>query len=385
MIDPKWAEYGTPRQAECVRLAVASSVSAAARQMGISRATARELIDKARMAASRAGYAPEADYTHPQPKPFVTKGVSTLYRADGSIGAQWVKSKLGDEYRDEVIREAAKDLAESVTPGKRVPPPKRTDEDLICVYPFGDPHWGMFAWPEETGGEAWDLKLAQQTFVRYIDEIVDRSPPSKHALAIDLGDAFHTDNSTNRTNASGHALDVDTRWARVFKMGAQIMRYLVDRLLKKHENVTVWCLRGNHDDHTAFTLACVLEAFYRENPRVSVDTRWSKFHFLEFGVNMFCATHGDTCKREKIGEVMACHDGGAMWGRTRERKAFSGHIHHQTVLETPGVISETYNTLAPADAWHANAGYSAKRDLKCEIYHREHGLVGVNVARVLKI
>ena len=44
--------------------------------------------------------------------------------------------------------DGAKDEIEPVQP---VPAPKDCDSDLLTVYPFGDPHAGLYAWEAETG------------------------------------------------------------------------------------------------------------------------------------------------------------------------------------------------------------------------------------------
>lgn len=379
----KWCDYCTPRQKQIVEVVDKLGVRGAAKKLGIDRSTVDAALDGAELLAARAGYAPSHDSTHTAPPGYHVKGTSTLYGEDGVPKLQWVKTQA-NAFEREILIEAARELATEATPLPRVTAPTNLNEDLTVIYPIGDPHWGMFSWPEETQGPAWDLKIAEATFQQYIDQIVEASPPAKHALCIDLGDAFHTDNSTNRTNASGAQLDVDTRWAQVFKVGTRIMHRLIERLLSKHETIRVWCIRGNHDDHSGFMLACVLEALYANNPRVIVNTEWNTFKYHEFGRCYFMATHGHTCKREQLPLIMATHDPAA-WGRTIHRKAYSGHIHHESVKEFPGMVSESYNTLAPGDAWHSASGYRSKRDLKSETWHRTQGLIATSVARVLPL
>ena len=86
------------------------------------------------------------------------------------------------------------------------------------------------------------------------------------------------------------------------------------------------------------------------------------------------ATHGDTVKHEALLGVMAC-DQAQAWGRTSHRYWYTGHVHHQSVKEFPGVICESFLTLAAKDAYAAGHGYRAGRDMVCITQHREHGEV----------
>lgn len=54
----------------------------------------------------------------------------------------------------------------------------------------------------------------------------------------------------------------------------------------------------------------------------------------------------------------------------------TGHVHNRRQLELPGVMWETFRTLAPADAWANAAGYRAGRDMTSITFHAEHGEIG---------
>lgn len=61
------------------------------------------------------------------------------------------------------------------------------------------------------------------------------------------------------------------------------------------------------------------------------------------------------------------------WGATEFRHWLCGHIHHWTAKEHPGVVVETFRTLAGKDAWHAGKGYRSRRDMNCIVYHKQYG------------
>ena len=62
-----------------------------------------------------------------------------------------------------------------------------------------------------------------------------------------------------------------------------------------------------------------------------------------------------------------------LWGATKHRMWFVGHVHHQDIKEYRGCTVEYFRTLAARDAWHAGQGYRAGRDMRLIVLHREHG------------
>jgi hypothetical protein len=317
------------------------------------------------------------------PDGYLTRGRSTLYNKRGEIIAEWVKTAKDKEDEYKAIMEAIKGIADDWVKPKAIQKPKGfLEDDLLTVIPLGDPHFGMFSWAQETGQD-FDLNIAEANLVAAVDHLVALAPKAKNALLINLGDFFHADNASNQTT-HGTRVDVDTRWSKVLRVGIRAMRRCIDRLLEKHEKVTVICEIGNHDSHSAQMLALALEAFYENEPRVEIDTSPAKFHWYRFGKNLLGVTHGDTVKAKDLPGVMAC-DRARDWGETEYRYWYTGHVHHDTVKEYPGVIVETFRTLAPADAWHKNQGYRSGQDLKLDVIHKKYGRVNRHVIGIRQI
>ena len=347
---------------------------AAAKDLGIEVSALDARIVEAWRKAARAGYSPKHDYTHPQPDGFHTKGVSTLYRADGTVAQQWVKSAKDTEDRIDMLREAFQTIAEPFR-GASEPTkaPKSCDEDLLTIYPIGDEHLGMLSWSIETGAD-FDLEIAERNLVAAVDKLVDLAPPSEVDWLVDLGDFFHTDNGSNRTNASGHTLDVDSRYVKMCTVGVRGVRRCVDRMLEKHKRVRCTFEIGNHNEYSALWLGLAIGAFYENNPRVEVDPSPAFAHWYRFGKCLIGVTHGHTVKPQALAEVMAT-DRAKDWGETSFRYWYTGHVHHDSLKEFRGCTVETFRTLAARDAWHTQQGYRSGRDMKCDVLHKDRGKI----------
>jgi hypothetical protein len=136
----------------------------------------------------------------------------------------------------------------------------------------------------------------------------------------------------------------------------------------------VICVIGNHDDIGALWLQQALALKYEDNPRVRIETKPGKFHYYQHGKVLIGTTHCDTGKPEKLSGVMAA-DMPVAWGETEFCYWFTGHIHSRKVLEFPGVMWETFRTLAPNDAYATSAAYRSGRDMTSIVMDERFGEV----------
>lgn len=318
----------------------------------------------------------------PIPAGHFVHGVSTLIGKDGQTKNQWIKTAKASESRAEILERLLADLPSKVPVLDEIPAPTRpaTDE-LLTVYPMGDPHIGMLSWAPETG-DNFNLAIATSITRAAIDELVQHEPRSSEALIVNLGDFFHSDNAQNRTARSGNALDVDGRFPKVLRVGIELMIYAIAAALRAHARVKVVCLPGNHDDHTSLMLQIALDLHFASNPRVTIETSPAARVYHRFGANLLGMTHGHTRAARKSQDLESCmaNERPRDWGETRHRWFLTGHLHHKVQEETRGMVREVFRTLAARDAWHAAEGYiGAQRDMCRVSLHREWGEIGRTV------
>jgi hypothetical protein len=345
----------------------------AAKALGLHHSTINDSISglKRRAALSNGGNEQLASV----PDPYYVKGTSTLLGPDGETKLTWVKTAVDYDHMQALQREFVKELAGGIEPAKPVPAPKKFDGDDIMVgYPLGDHHFGMLAWGKETGDD-WDTKIAKEQLQSATEYLVQRSPSSRTALFCNLGDLLHTDNRTNRTPTSGHILDVDSRYARIIRFAAYGMCTSIEQLLRKHETVHVVNVPGNHDPDSASWVSLVMEAYFRNEPRVIVNVSPTKMLFHRFGLNMIAMTHGDTMKMMQIPGIMANLQP-KMWGECAYRCAWTGHVHHRITVnakEWGGADVEAFGVLPPSDAFAASLGYCSWRRMQSITLHKDGG------------
>lgn len=368
-------EFCTVRQLEVLQaFEKHGSQRKAAKELKCAQSWVAQCLKYVRKKAAIRGVSPEHDMTKPVPEGFVVKGVSTYYDNEGKPKGQWVKSSIDEQKRAELMQEAVRVLSEEVKGlSPLISKPKGTLKDLLTVIPIGDPHHGMYAWAAEAGDD-FDSEIAKRLTLGAVDRLMSSTPPSKTCVILPLGDVFHVNDQSNVTPGHKHQLDADSRFVRVLGIGIETYRHAIIRALEKHDEVIVRFVQGNHDPQAIWALAFTIHAYFSNEPRVKVDLSPSKFWFYRFGKVLLGATHGDTVKHDALLGVMAS-DRAEDWGQTKHRYFYTGHVHHQSVREYPGLICESFRTLAAKDAYAAGHGYRAGRDMVAIIHHIEHGEV----------
>lgn len=317
--------------------------------------------------------APERGDRFEVPAGHVVKGVSALVDAEGRVIQQWQKTAVERSPVDiaAVLKEAFRD----VQPAEPITAPTHVYDDLLTLTPLADWHIGLFSWHRETDTN-WDLKIAESVIGSAIEDLIARSLPSGNAIVLGGGDLLHSDNNENKTARSGNVLQVDGRYQKVLMTACRLVVRSIDASLKRHGHVTVRILPGNHDEHASVAVAYFLLAWYRNEPRVTVDVDPSLFFWFRFGKVMIGATHGHTVKLKDMASIMA-HRRAEDWGATRHRFVHGFHIHHSSKFasEGGGVISESHQTPTPQDAWHFGSGFLSGRSMQSISYHKEYGEV----------
>lgn len=341
----------------------------AAAALGITRSTLQERVKRLPIR----GYSPAHDMTHAVPEPYVVKGVSTLYRDDGTVAAQWVKSVIDRERARKLVEEALAAAAESIPREKPRSFSGHSCADLLNVFVLTDYHLGMLSWGEETG-EDWDIGIAENLLVSLFSTQIAMAPAADVAILAQLGDFLHTDGLEAITPTNGHQLDADTRFAKIVRIAIRALRRVIGLLLEKHPRVHIINAEGNHDLASSIWLREMLSALYEDEPRVTVDRNPDPYYCYEWGKTSLFFHHGHIRKPASIDDVFAAKFR-EVFGRTKYSYAHMGHLHSVDVKETNLMLVEQHRTLAAKDAYASRGGWISGRDAKCITYSKEFGEV----------
>jgi len=325
---------------------------------------------------------PEHGEVFEVPKGMRLKGVTALTDAEGRVMHMHQMARESTGIDHVAVAEALLKTFEDVKPAKPTKAPNRPGTSDFCsLTPCNDWHVNMFAWGKENPipGEDknWDLLIAEPLIGAAVCEVVQRSRPSRLAIVLGGGDLTHADNKENKTARSGNVLDCDGRYPKAVQVACRLKVLTIDAHLERHNEIIVRILPGNHDEHTAVAVAYYLHAYYRNEPRVTVDIDPSLFWWHRFENVMLGATHGHTVKLQEMPMIMANRRPGD-WGATRHRYVHGFHIHHKTLygFESDGCYMESHQAPIPSDSWHYSEGYITGQSIQSICYHRQVGEYG---------
>lgn len=384
-IDPNLKSWATERQGEYIdAVNKHGSYRAAARALGVNDTSILRSIASLRRSAQVRGYSPDHDMVHPVPDTHVAKGISTMYDGDGKVRAQWVKSDLRQEVYNQMVQEAIGSFIESVPQVVAPTPPVDFSSDVIPWIQVGDAHIGMLAHAAEVG-ENFDLKIAERELRGAIDQIVSEMPACKRAVLNDLGDATHYENFTATTEASGHALDYDSRFPKMIDVYVDTMLYLVERLLTKVETLDVIINQGNHSRTNDIWMAKLLRRLYAHTGRVNVLQNESVFIAYRMGKTLVMVHHSDKTKPGKLPAVMA-NDFAKDWGETEFHYIDVGHVHHRQVAKDEnGAVVESWNHLAANDKYAHDGGWRSSKSISVVLRSKTYGEIGRRTLGIAEI
>lgn len=273
------------------------------------------------------------------------------------------------------------DIAEHAPQYPKYPPLLKTRDPHMLEVCAMDLHLGKLAWREEAG-EDYDLTIARAVFEEALEDLIRKASgfPVDRILMPIGNDLLQIDN-LQRTTTAGTPQDSDSRYAKLFQTAEQLMVYALDRLaaIAPVEGVIV---PGNHDRQSAFTLGRVLEAWYRNTDRVTIDCSPRLRKYKRYGVNLIGYTHGSEEKPADLPLIMAT-EVPDLWAETHHREWHTGHFHKSK--ETRYTAGDSFNgvrhrilpALCSADAWHASKGYvGERRAAEGYLWSHENGYAG---------
>ena len=406
--------FATDSQAETIRAVVAHGTqTAAAKALGVIRETVSSAIAKARKRAAYRGYAPEFGRTRVIPETEQIKGVSTLVNADGTTNREWIKTGVAtSDPADPPLISAPVEAQSTMTDaqGRRIVTWERRvvkdeqlwaaviaacksnadgyegkarrtmrgkkhvglSKDLLEIYPIGDAHIGLLTAEKETGQD-FDLKIAERELDAGIDLLAEQARPASSALIINVGDWHHVDNDSQLTPRGGHKLSADSRIWKIMQVAWRVACRTIDRALAVHDAVDMWNVPGNHDPILVLAMNMYLQAFYRNEPRVRIIDNFEPYFYRRFGKCLIGACHGHLAKMVELQGIMST-DRAEDWGATTFRHWFTGHVHHDKLIEMPGCVAESVRTLAAPDHY-AKSRWRSRQGIQAITFHSAYGLI----------
>lgn len=266
-----------------------------------------------------------------------------------------------------------------------VPPAvKPVTGTLMAEVNIADIHLGKLCWHGDTP-ENYDYKIARDLFYQLIAKIAGelKNRPIEYVTFVWTHDWFNSDNE-EKTTTAGTPQDTDVREKKLFNVGVEMLVRSVE-MLERIAPVKIFYVRSNHDEVSGYHALKYLEAWFRQDPNVQIDTDAYPRKYQLYGNTLIGYCHGDKENdrgtREKASRIASLMpiEAADLWGKSKYREMHAAHLHsEQMIAEINGVIVRRVSSPTALDAWHTQTGFmGAVRKAQTFLYDKSSGLLHV--------
>ena len=211
-------------------------------------------------------------------------------------------------------------------------------------------------------------------------------------ILLPLGsDFFHIDNKENKT-AKGTPQDVDGHITDIFKKGCMAIVKSI-YMMREIAPVKILYIPGNHDFMTSFYLCEFINAWFRQDDNVIVDTNKLPRKYEFYGKNLIGFTHGNEEKINDLSRLIMSENINDSRIKSVEHLEFhKGHFHKRKEMQyssgdTVGNVKIVeLPSLSGTDMWHYTKGFvGSKRAAEAHIYSPMFGNIGNFVCDINEI
>lgn len=301
--------------------------------------------------------------------------IKTIKRWQNSEG-KWLQSIAYEStHRGLDLEKAKKELVNAIAEYELPKFEKvHLNYNKICaVLNLYDAHISSLTLLSETGkGSTTNENVIK--FEKCFDELLTTTSAfNPEIIVFPIGNDFLHENGPSNTTKKGTLLDVSGNHFDNFTKGLMLLRKCIDKA-SQVSRVYVPLIPGNHDTDVSNYLATALEQIFDGNSNVQIDSSRITRKYFRYGSNFLGFTHGENVKAEQLPLIMAVEQP-MNFAETTERLWLTGHFHHISQKEFPGVTVRTLRGLAATDKWHFDSGYiGAKKAGNVMLFDYETGL-----------
>lgn len=242
-----------------------------------------------------------------------------------------------------------------------------TPEGALCVLNLTDWHFG-----------AWGLDRAAEAADKVVSKMLQRTRgyDVEKFIVVVGNDLLHVDNPNYTTTAGTPQIMDGSTWDQAYDAAARCYVGILERLAPLGQVEVILC-QGNHDELTSLTLARELKAWFRHTD-FTWDISTEPRKYTSWGSNFISFTHGDRIKFTDL-PGLAAQEAPELWGQTRDRYIYMGHLHHPIKREYlaskgfPGIVLEWLNSPKPTDDWHLKRGFTGIGGARIFVHLKEDG------------
>ncbi len=244
----------------------------------------------------------------------------------------------------------------------------------MLLLDISDLHLNLQASMLTTGNE-YNCDIAEKLFFYVINDVLSRTQSYKfNKIIFTIGGDMLNNDGINNMTTKGTPQTCDIHYYDAYERICNMTIKAVD-ILKDIAPIDVIYVPSNHDESTGFKLAKYVQAWFRNEENVKVDTTPLPRKYVKFGSTLFVFAHDGDLKR--LPKLIA-DEARDMWSSIGFTEVFLQHLHSEQVLsEDNNMRIQRLPTISAKSKWTVDSGYNSKRQCKSFIYDLEDGLTDV--------
>jgi hypothetical protein len=260
-----------------------------------------------------------------------------------------------------------------------IPSPKNikynssTNGDLLILN-MADLHFGLKSYME-TSNNKYDDIIATERFLYVINDVLSRIKYKviNKIILLNLGDICNFDTPYQTTKGTPQNDHSGTYYS-VFTKVSNLLITAIDSLLQVAP-VEVWNCNSNHDKYTTFGIFQVLNAWYKDNDDVWIDTGTLDRKYIKYGRVLIGIAHDIN---EKIAYKTIHNEAKEYISDSDYLYWFVAHQHKTMVIDDYGVEIRRLPTISGNSDWTYAQGYTGTiKKSQSFIVSKEYGIIDI--------
>lgn len=136
---------------------------------------------------------------------------------------------------------------------------------------------------------------------------------------------------------------------------------VIDDLLSNTESLHILYIAGNHDEYVGWHMIKWIQAYYRNQPNITIDTSGLYRKYVQYGATALMFNHGDSMKPQALAQLFPLEFRDS-WSDCENFYVFTGDKHREINADFNGIKFYGIPALSNArGTWDHKQGYTAGR------------------------
>lgn len=275
-----------------------------------------------------------------------------------------------EDFRDKFI-----EFLKTFTPAPITEAPAESDkEGIMLVINKQDAHLNKY---DSAGNN--NIENRFKEFERSVNVSIAKAMAMNkidQALYVIGSDGFNSEftGTTTKGTPQQNLLDHHRSFAMICSHECNV----INSLLASSSHVALVFVPGNHDEYIGWHLMMYLDAYYRNETRITVDVSPDYTKYVQFGNTAIMLNHGDAMKPEKLAAEfpMGMRE---EWSSCKHYYIFTGDKHHTLAKDFNGIQFYQLPALSTAKSmWDKKRGFeNTKIEFTAFTFTQDNGMADV--------